>query len=119
VGSAWTIEKQDVERKRLASVTVLRGGPGYPQSDAIRSFNRRAEREILTCQAAKQGQVAKRTMQTAPRERWRKLSDARARAAGRGRLKPGSRGRQFFLIEVAPTRRFASFRYFLKNRSLR
>lgn len=33
--SAGTIEKQDVEREHLASVTVLRGGPVFLQSDAI------------------------------------------------------------------------------------
>jgi hypothetical protein len=67
---------------------------------------------------ARQRQAAKRSMQTAQRERWRKSLDARARPLGRGRLKPGPRGGQFFRIEVVPTRRFVTFCYPLKTGSL-
>ena len=45
--SAWTIEKQDVERKRLASVTVLTGGPDYPQ-DRSRQLTRRESHSDMT-----------------------------------------------------------------------
>jgi hypothetical protein len=61
---------------------------------------------------ARQSQAAKRNMQTAQQERWRKVVGCAGAARSRGRVKPGSRAAGlFFRIELTPTRRFATFRY--------
>jgi len=58
----------------------------------------------------RQRQGAKRDK--AQRGRRGRSWDARAQPPGRGRAKPGARGGgQFFRIEVAPGRRFVTFRY--------